>query len=897
MEPRAHSRTPAGGTAATAVGSLDEAAICQTLADYHGLQGRIVLGMVLRAHFEALVLTPTETIHLMKHLKGLLDRGQLVENAIARVSIVQARTPGHDQRSRRAAVQNAIAETHAKARAAQLAFADLPRARPPVEAVLALAPGKTPTGDADYDIRVALSLDLQEHRTWPGKLDRLLHWLQWQKDERLSAAVDGVVADVLCTGAAVQELFGGPLTPGAAAVALCELVLGRTSTGPAMGPDRAGVLNALFRQGKLPQSRTAVLDRVRRVLRAPQPLGRGQPPEEADLLKALLGQLLTRGGVVGTGAMAEALTIRYSRRLEQGGASAFRRSITGIGEGVSDLFCRIHYLCAVSTVAAAERHLGEIADALDAALGNELLVENAVLQAADTAALAEGMGAGAEAIAGSGLPGEVRARLAGRLAGLVDDFVQRGRLMHRLRQVEPVLRRRTLRLAELAASGLVREDGALPILRQQILEIVKQPQFQADLAAQQGSEVVQAEVRRLYELLDRLRQGGPAEAAARPAPRAAPRRAPDPAAVSATPTAVAPLTRPPPPAVADGARGAPPPRPVPAGAPSLAPPPAADERCPACFERRAVREACRHCGYPAACDSRPGIHLMPGTRLHGRYRVGRILGQGGFGATYLGWDERLQVKVAVKEYYPANLIARAPGGVDVAPFSDEHAKGFAAGLGKFLEEARLLARLRDVKEIVGVQDFFEENATAYLVMELLDGRTLKKAIAEAGGRIDCRRALTLVTPIMRALHAVHEQGLVHRDISPDNIFLTNTGERKLLDFGAARHSAGSAAGLTVILKPGYAPPEQYAQDGRQGPWTDVYALCATLYCAVVGKPPPDATARFMDDRVPRPSDLVPGVPAAFEAVLMGGLAMRWQERPQTVRALLKAFAAAMGERT
>ncbi|XKH35992.1 serine/threonine protein kinase [Azospirillum doebereinerae] len=147
---------------------------------------------------------------------------------------------------------------------------------------------------------------------------------------------------------------------------------------------------------------------------------------------------------------------------------------------------------------------------------------------------------------------------------------------------------------------------------------------------------------------------------------------------------------------------------------------------------------------------------------------------------------------------------------------------------------------------------------------------------------------------MKALQTIHEQGLIHRDISPDNIFLTNGGERKLLDFGAARQAAGQGAGLTVILKPGYAPPEQYSNEGRQGPWSDVYALCATMYLALTGKTPPDATARFMNDRIPKPNALGAGLAPAFEKVLLSGLAMRWQDRPQSMRDLLRAMTGSFG---
>ena len=884
------------------VGAIDEAEICTTLADYHGEQGRMVIGMAVRPYLDTMVLTPTEVIHNAKALKALIDQGPLVEVAVSKVVTVQARLPGHEPKARRQAIQTAISETTARARVAQVAFAALPKGRSPVDAVLAAGGARTPTGDAEYDLRVAVTLELAEQRTWVAKLDRLIQLFQDDRDERLSSVVDGVIGDVLVSNAATQELLGAMLVPGLVLAKLCDMLFGRVAM-EASGPNRIGVLNGLFRQGKLPQARGMVLERIRRQLRAPQPLGRGAADQEAELLRGLMGHLVTPAGLTGGGPMADALTIRYSRRLEQGGASAYRRSIVGLSETTPDLIGRIHYLAAVSTVPTAERHMGEIVDALDAALGNELLVENMIVHTPDMALIQQALAGAVAALRASGLPEDSRRRIAGRAEFIVDEFAKRGRLAQRLRQIEPMLRRRTIRLAELACSGLVREEGALPLLRQHIMEIVRQPQFQAELATGQSDDIAQAEVRRLYDLLDKLRQAPPPSpcraetqtqtqfiqpqlvqpaTAVQPVPSRHGRRP----AASATSA----LTTPAPVPRATPAR----PTAEPAGTASVVqvaerPSGPGGALCPNCFSPRGGPDGCRDCGYPARCENRNGIHLMPGTALLGRYMVGRILGQGGFGATYLGWDDRLQVKVAVKEYYPANLISRVPGGLRVMPFSDEHAGSFASGLSKFLDEARLLARLRDVKEIVSVQDFFEENETAYLVMELLEGRTMKKYVAECGGRIDARRTLTILSPIMKALQSVHEQGLIHRDISPDNIFLTSGGERKLLDFGAARHSAGQAAGMTVILKPGYAPPEQYSQDGKQGPWTDVYAMCATTYQALTGKAPPDATSRFMNDKVPKLSEAGVIVPPAFEKVLLAGLSMRWQERPQSMRELQRAM--------
>lgn len=857
--------------------TLDEVEPCDSLPDYHALPARLVIGTVLRSYLDPLFLTPTEVIHLAKPLKACLEQGTLIEAALSKVAAAQARAPGQEQQTRKRAIRAAVDESWAKARAAQAAFAAMPRGRKPVDWLLSQG-ARTPTGDAEYDQRVAIALELVEIKSWNGKLDRLLELHQWDRDERLSAAVDGVIGDVLASTAAGSDLFGTNLLPGTLLSTLCDMLFGRIGM-EAMGPNRIGVLNALFRQGKLPHAKAAVLDRIRRQLKAPQPLGRGAFDQEAEMLKTLVGHLLTRDGLVGGAAMADALTVRYSRRLEQGGASAYRRSIIGMGEGQSDLICRIHYLTRIAAVPAAERHADEILASLDAAVCNELLIENMLVQTPDTALLERAFVRALAAIRTAPLPADACERIAGRAERAVDDFVKTGQLAVRLKQVEPVLRRRTVRLAEVACSGLIREDGALPLMRQHILEIVRQPQFQAELA-QPESEVAQAEVRRLLELLDRLRQMATAPA---PPPVLPPVLPPAPPATVEVP--------PPPSRVVRNAETILHPASQQRGAAGPSPVVTDDtaKLCPSCYSAKGRTEICGACGFPAKSDNRPGVHLVPGTLLHGRYRAGRVLGQGGFGATYLGWDDRLQVKVAIKEYYPSNLISRVPNAAAVSPFSDEHAETFAAGLAKFLEEARTLARLRDVREIVGIQDFFEENATAYLVMELLEGRTMKKYLADCGGRIDVKRTLSVVMPIAKALQAIHEQGLIHRDISPDNIFLTNAGDRKLLDFGAARQTARPGAGLTVILKPGYAPPEQYSNEGRQGPWSDVYALCATIYLALTGRTPPDATSRFMNDKVPKPSELGVALAPGFEKVLLSGLAMRWQDRPQSMKDLLRAM--------
>jgi serine/threonine protein kinase len=283
--------------------------------------------------------------------------------------------------------------------------------------------------------------------------------------------------------------------------------------------------------------------------------------------------------------------------------------------------------------------------------------------------------------------------------------------------------------------------------------------------------------------------------------------------------------------------------------------------------------------------------------LTGRYRIGRVLGLGGFGITYMGRDERLQAMVAVKEYYPSMYSVRMPGSSLVAPSGAEQSGPYRTGMEKFLDEARILAQFRTTAEIVDVLDFFTENGTAYMVMEYLEGRSLQEMLNERGGRLPFAETLSVILPVMRGLAHVHEKKVLHRDISPDNIYITKDKRSKLLDFGAARMAMSQGEqNLTVILKRGYAPLEQYNAGGRQGPWTDVYALCATIYRTLTGQMPADALARIETDELIPPSQLGVVMPPAVEQVLLKGLALRGAERQQDMVELLGNFEAALSGR-
>lgn len=275
--------------------------------------------------------------------------------------------------------------------------------------------------------------------------------------------------------------------------------------------------------------------------------------------------------------------------------------------------------------------------------------------------------------------------------------------------------------------------------------------------------------------------------------------------------------------------------------------------------------------------------LRKGTRLIGRYTIERVLGQGGFGITYLGIDELHEKKVAIKEFFPQGIITRNIEYEDAVTVTFVGEKdNYNKGKEKFLKEARIMARFSKDEGIVKAQDFFEINNTAYIVMEYLEGITLKQYLRE-NERIEPEELLELFVPLIESLDEIHSQGLIHRDISPDNIMVLLGGKIKLMDFGAARdYTDFGEKSLSLILKPGYAPPEQYQTHGVQGPWTDIYALCATMYKCLTGENPPDAIERVMDDNLKEISEFGIPVSKQMEETIIKGMSISARNRYQNI---------------
>ena len=290
---------------------------------------------------------------------------------------------------------------------------------------------------------------------------------------------------------------------------------------------------------------------------------------------------------------------------------------------------------------------------------------------------------------------------------------------------------------------------------------------------------------------------------------------------------------------------------------------------------------------PAPAAPAQGNALPLGTRL-GEFEVLKVLGEGGFGIVYLAQDHMLQRRVAIKEYMPATLARRGPE-LQLRVANEPQRPVYDAGLAGFVNEARLLARF-DHPALVKVHRFWQANGTAYMVMPFYQGITLKQALQATAQPPEEAWLMSLLNDLTTALQVVHASQCYHRDIAPDNILmLADTGKPLLLDFGAARQVIGDATqALTAILKPGYAPIEQYGQVGalKQGPWTDVYALCAVVYCAITGHKPPAAVGRTVNDTY---SPLLRCAVGRYSDQLLRavdrGLRLKPDERPATMAGL------------
>ena len=288
--------------------------------------------------------------------------------------------------------------------------------------------------------------------------------------------------------------------------------------------------------------------------------------------------------------------------------------------------------------------------------------------------------------------------------------------------------------------------------------------------------------------------------------------------------------------------------------------------------------------------------LKPGVILKERYKIEEVIGAGGFGITYRAWDPLLQSYVAIKEYYPSGIATRSADSSKVCVPVGQEQREYHRGRIRFLKEAQDVARFQSEPNIVSIYDYLEENDTAYMVMEYLHGCTLKQYIREHGGRLDTDHILHICLSVLDALAVVHKAGMIHRDISPENIFICEDLTVKLIDFGAAEqvYRDGEQT-MSVVLKPGYAPPEQYAKKDKQEPWTDIYALGATLYFAATGEKPEESFGRVLEDTIKPVCEVNPEIPRAMSQVIMRAMSVKIEDRYQTVEAMREALLAGEGQ--
>lgn len=315
--------------------------------------------------------------------------------------------------------------------------------------------------------------------------------------------------------------------------------------------------------------------------------------------------------------------------------------------------------------------------------------------------------------------------------------------------------------------------------------------------------------------------------------------------------------------------------------------------CPNCFSQDAYRsEGCRKCGYVQTAE-RESKALPVGYILKNTYCLGRILGIGGFGITYLGAYMKSGYRTrlcAIKEYYPQEWAIRGENGIDIVPCGWAVEKVFRHGLEIFVNEARILQGLRENQTIVNIEDFFPANNTAYLVMEFVQGETLESYMKKRGQVFSTDQANWIVNNIAEALEMIHSYGLLHRDVSPDNIMMTTNGMPKLIDFGSTRQFVmNEVTEMSVLIKPGFAPLEQYSKNGKQGPWSDVYALASTYYYMVSGKKPLSAVDRCSGEQLETLHEIRSDIPPAISHLISRAMEMDYTKRIHSMREFVRGM--------
>lgn len=306
--------------------------------------------------------------------------------------------------------------------------------------------------------------------------------------------------------------------------------------------------------------------------------------------------------------------------------------------------------------------------------------------------------------------------------------------------------------------------------------------------------------------------------------------------------------------------------------------------CMRCMARKAdEQEACPVCGFIERDFVPEKHHLPPRTILKGQYLVGCALGEGGFGITYIGWDLFLHMPVEIKEYFPSGVVIRDQGQHTVNVFAGKDEQSFLLGRDRFFREAQKVARFDNNPGVVSVKNCFLENGTAYIIMEYISGINLGTYAAQRGGKLGFQETLQLLKTPIQTLEELHRYSTYHRDISPENLMLSKTGTVKLIDFGSAMESDSEKKTRVLMVRSGYSPVEMYSSTGKDGPYSDVYSMAATIYKLITGVTPPAATERLNADSLVRPTMLgVKEISQEQEAALMKGMAVQLNDRYQTM---------------
>lgn len=296
---------------------------------------------------------------------------------------------------------------------------------------------------------------------------------------------------------------------------------------------------------------------------------------------------------------------------------------------------------------------------------------------------------------------------------------------------------------------------------------------------------------------------------------------------------------------------------------------------------------CPHCGREKAGQLTWSKALAPGTILNNKILIGNILGKGGYGITYIGYDMLLEYRVAVKEFFPDEMVDRAEDGRTVLVLDEVNGEEYQRETTAYLREARVLAEFSKFPGIVAIKDLFYENNTGYLIMEFLENGNLRKYVDSQGGWLGVKEALELMEPVISVLGRLHKSGLIHRDISPDNIMMDEDGSMKLIDFGGSK-KVGLNNQQVFLGKWGFAPLEQMLSKlSEQGPWTDIYGICATLYCIMTSEVPQASYERNEKDELIDIAQYNINIDKKVAAGIMKGLSMNAKDRQQSIDELYK----------